>query len=119
MLSLVLVVNFMGLPKPTKIPVIHVVKPLESPVNKDVMDQEVGYTVVQDSQSNGNQYGIGGQSNYDARTTGNRKNDKEQIILFKEPLTWLVVVFMEIPEESVHDIPMRQPGDSFHGDQGE
>ncbi|GEC73060.1 hypothetical protein FFL01_25990 [Flavobacterium flevense] len=46
---------------------------------------------------------------------GNGKNDKKNVVAFKHVFVFrLMMVFMKIPHESVHDVFMSEPGDTFH-----
>lgn len=43
------------------------------------------------------------------------KNDKENIIAFKRMgVFWLVMVFMKIPHQAMHNVLMSEPSDTFH-----
>jgi hypothetical protein len=44
------------------------------------------------------------------------KNHKECIVFFKEPGLYLVMIPVQIPKKPVHDIPVSEPGNSFHHD---
>jgi hypothetical protein len=47
--------------------------------------------------------------------TGNGKNDKKDVIAFKNVLVFgLVMIGMEIPHQAVHHVFMSEPGDTFH-----
>src|SRR5215203_568746 len=42
------------------------------------------------------------------------KDDKERIVLFKKTRLHLVMIFMQIPQESMHEITMGKPCNTFH-----
>tara|TARA_R110000868_G_scaffold36900_4_gene130494 strand:- start:593 stop:859 length:267 start_codon:yes stop_codon:yes gene_type:complete len=46
---------------------------------------------------------------------GDGKNDKENVVPFKRMgIFRLVMIFVKIPHQAVHNILMRKPSDTFH-----
>jgi len=45
--------------------------------------------------------------------------DEEPVILFKKARLFLVMVTVEIPEESMHNEPVCEPGNAFHDQEGQ
>ncbi len=79
------------------------------------MHQEVTKTVECYSKSNIKSEVVGIDSaEKNAQKTWDRKNQKEHVIFFKETRLVLMVVFVEIPHQSMHDVFMRKPGHEFH-----
>ncbi|MGV3684611.1 MAG: hypothetical protein ACO1NS_03230 [Daejeonella sp.] len=51
--------------------------------------------------------------------TGNSKDQKEKIIMFKEAgRLFFVVVSVQSPQQTMHNIFMGEPGYGFHGKEG-
>src|SRR6186997_1843230 len=46
--------------------------------------------------------------------TWHSEDDKECIVLFKKTGFNLVMIFMQVPKKSVHDIAMGEPCNAFH-----
>ncbi len=51
---------------------------------------------------------------HDAQPTGNSENEKEEIVLFKEARFLLVVVFVDRPKKTMHNVLMCEPRHEFH-----
>lgn len=83
-------------------------KQFEPLVDDDFMHQKISKPVKSNACANAH-YPIGlvHTTQHDAEPTGYGKYDKKSIVLFKKTRTLLVVVFMQVPKKSMHDIAMR------------
>jgi len=91
----------------------------ETLVNEDVVDQKVCSTVERDAGPDPHPKVTSSHGARDETpSTGHSKNQKERIVLFEESRFVDVVVFMEIPHQSVHEVFVRKPRHSFHRDEG-
>lgn len=48
----------------------------------------------------------------------NGENEEEGIVFLEETFTFLVVITMQVPQESMHYELMGAPGDAFHDEKG-
>jgi hypothetical protein len=49
---------------------------------------------------------------------GNGEDHKEPVVLFEEAGLFLVMVAVQEPEKAMHHVPVCEPGDAFHGEEG-
>lgn len=90
-------------------------KPFKPLVNDHIMNEKVGEAVSHYAEADGlHPPGIFIGSEIDQQHTGYGEDDEERIVLLEESGPDLVMVLMEIPEEAVHDVAVRQPGNAFH-----
>ena len=110
-----LVMHFMCPANGTNIAVIAAGKPFESLVNDDIMHQKIPGTIGHDAKT----YRLHPPyiikcAEIDQQYTWYGEDDKEGIILFKKAGLHLVMIFMQIPKKTMHDIPMCKPCNTFH-----
>src|SRR5215204_89283 len=87
-------------------------------MNDDIMHKKISGAIGHDAKTDClHPPGIIECAEIDEQDTWNRKNDKERIILFEKTRLNLVMIFMQIPEKSMHNITMRKPCDAFHDDE--
>jgi hypothetical protein len=99
--------------------VIAAGEPLESLVDDHIMHQEIGEAIGHDTKPDRLHPPDLIVSAYaDQQHTGHGKDHKKGIILFKEARFYLVMIFMEIPQKSMHHIFMGAPGYTLHYKEG-
>jgi hypothetical protein len=102
-------------PNGTNIPVISAGKQFKSLVNDDIMHQKIPETIGHDTKPDClHPPDIIVGPKIDQQDAGQCKDDEEGIILFKKTRLNLVVIFMQAPKKSMHDVTVRKPGNSFH-----
>jgi hypothetical protein len=108
--------HFVGTPDGLEIFIIAVTKNLKSLMNENIMDEEIGKAIKRNTQSYPEKRIIPVLHSYiQTYNSRNCKDEEEEIIVFKKAFRLLfMVVLMEIPQKSVHDIFMHKPGDAFH-----
>src|SRR5688572_5240058 len=110
-----LMMHFMRPTDGTNIRVIASGKPFESLVNDDIVHQKISSTISHDAKPNClHPPYIIKCAGIDQQNTWDCENDKECIVLFKKPGLYLVMIFMKIPEKSMHNVAMGEPGNTFH-----
>lgn len=113
----VLVVHFVCPANGANVYVIAAGKPFEALVNNDIMHQEIRKAVHGNTEANGGRpIHTVLQTEHDAEPAGNGEDEEEGIVLFKHMATGIVVVFVEVPQKTMHHVFMRGPGNAFHGE---
>jgi len=97
--------------------VLGVAPDLDPLVDKQVMDNKIDKTV--DTNTNTNSKKNTGISKFPYQKCANReygKKDKKSIVPFKKRIVVCaqMMVFMQVPEKSVHEVFMHTPGNAFH-----
>jgi hypothetical protein len=116
----VFVMHFMRPPDGADINIIAACKEFESLVDDDLMHHKVREPIEHYSKANGLYPPHGGiqcapQNHAD---TWNSENHKKPVVFFKKTRTLSMVIFMQVPEKAVHYIPMSEPGNRFHDEEG-
>jgi len=109
------VVHFMSPAQGSYISIVAAGKPFKSLVDDDFMHQEVGKAIQGKSGADGDHpihfiY----NSQHDKQPAWYGEDEEESIILFKETRAFLVMVFVQVPTKSMHYIPVKAPGKTFH-----
>jgi hypothetical protein len=114
-LSEMFVVHFMRPSNGTHISIVAAGKPFESLVNDDIVYQKIGEAVQGYAKANG-RHPIDAllQTQHDAKPTGNGKNEEEGVVFFEGMALRIVVVFVQVPQKTVHHVFVRSPGNGFH-----
>jgi len=111
----VLVVHLMGPADRTYIIAVCFAEPFEPLVNDHIVHQEISKTICHDAKTDRlHPPYIIKCAEIDQQYTWYCEDDKECIILFKKTRLYLVMIFMQIPEKSMHDITMSEPCNTFH-----
>jgi hypothetical protein len=94
-------------------------EPFEALMDDHIMNNEIGEAVGHDAVTDRLHppYMIYG-AEHDQQHTGYGKDDEEGIIFLEKSGFNLMVVAMEIPQESMHYPFMGRPGDGFHQQKG-
>jgi len=91
-------------------------KPL---VDVYVVDEKIDQSVNGDAHAYKKHPELWGYRTQDIKQgTGNGKDQKEPIVLLKKFAlleVGLVMIFMPVPKEAMHQVLMRKPGDELHG----
>ncbi len=115
-----LVVHFVRAPDRPEINRIGISENFKPLMDKYIVDEEVRKPVYRNAQANPEQV-IESLVQADGQTGNARRgeDDKKIVILFEEiPIVTLVVIMVQKPQKTVHQVLMRQPGDTFHADEG-
>lgn len=84
-------------------------------MDEHVVHQEIGETIHRNANSNKESEIVTvHHSKHDAQPTGNGENQKESIILLKNVVVRLMVIFVQNPQKPMHHILVRRPGHEFH-----
>jgi hypothetical protein len=89
-------------------------------MNDDLMHHKVSEPIEHNSKSYSLDPPHGGiqRAPQNHADTWNGENHKKPVVLFKKTRPLSVVIFMQVPEKAVHNIPMGEPGNSFHDEEG-
>jgi hypothetical protein len=114
--SEVFVVNFMCLSQSDQVFVFGVFEPFKTLMNQYIVNHKIAKTICGDSAGNEKQII---ESTLNAKikkcNARNSKNDKENIVALKSVFVfWLMVICVKIPHQSMHNVFVREPGDTFH-----
>ena len=95
-------------------------QPLESLVNKNLMNHEVQKSINKNPKSNEDPpvIEIVHHSKHDKQPTGNSENEEKQIVPFKPARGTLVVIFVKNPQGTVHHVFVDKPRCKFHETHG-
>ena len=115
----VLVVHLMGLPYRSEVGVFGVSEPIEPPVNENVVHQKIAEPVGCDAGANPKTKICMYAARDEAPGAGHSKNQEEGVVLFKEPRLVLMVVLMEIPHHTMHQVFVCSPSHPLHGEEGD
>jgi hypothetical protein len=109
-------VDLMCLSQGPEIYVVGFREPFETLVDKHIVNHEICDTVKGYADADEEHKAISGHKTADTeKSYGDAgKHDKEIIVLFEELLRLVVVIFMQFPEQAMHDVFMREPGYTFH-----
>jgi hypothetical protein len=93
-------------------------KPFKPLVNDHIMNQKITEAIRHNAKANGLHpphmiKGAGINQQY----AGYSEDDKERIILFEKARLHLMMIFVQVPEKTMHDIAVRKPGNAFHDDE--
>jgi hypothetical protein len=116
LLSHMFMVHLMCFPQSPEIDVVCAGKPLKPLMNKNIMNQKISNTIQGDSYADVKHKPVTFNEVADTkekhRYTG--KHHKEIVVFFKEMWCFVMVIFMQVPEKTVHNILMCKPGYTFH-----
>jgi len=100
-------------------PVLGFVKNIYSPVHQRIMKNEIPQTVCCYANTQVKfQVKTIGCTCVDEQEAGDCKNQGKQVIPLKRLMFPGMMVFMENPQESMHDIPVGKPGGELHEEEG-
>lgn len=95
--------------------VIPMGQPFKAAVNDHVMDEKIGESIGHDPESHSLQpVPLIEGTDQDAEKAGDGEDEKEGVVLLKEMFARPVMIGMENPEKSMHDVFVGAPGDAFH-----
>ena len=103
-----------------KIEIVGVPEQFETLVDEYVVNQEVSQAVKGDSQPYPEQVvETLLPSEVQRQDPGDGEDQEKEVIVLQKPLRFLLVmIFMQRPQESVHDVFVREPGDPLHQAEG-
>jgi hypothetical protein len=111
-----------------RIPVVQLLEPLETAMNIYVVDEEIDQPVDRNADPHEKEPQMRRGRTQDVKQgAGNGENQKEAVVFFEKIAALImgfVVVFVPVPQKSVHHILVRKPGDKLHerrssnGDEG-
>jgi hypothetical protein len=101
---------------------VELAKPFKPLVDVHVVDQEINGAVDGDAESDVKQpMIIRKRAGHDAGDARYGKNQEKPVVSFPETAAFvvgLVVIFVPIPQKTVHDVFVRKPGDELHAEGG-
>src|SRR5258706_12788029 len=90
-------------------------KPFEPLVDDHIMHDKIGEPIYHDTKSYGlHPPGMIKSSEVDQQYTWYSEDHKESIVLFKKSWFCPVMVFVQVPQKTMHHKFMGAPGHSFH-----
>lgn len=91
-------------------------KPAQTAVNDNLVDTEIDGTIGHDAISKGAQFRVLIKTAKKNREkTGDRKEESKGVIVMKKLLVvGIMMVFVQDPQKSVHDIFVEEPSHKFH-----
>lgn len=111
--------HFVGLADRAEIQIVGTAKPFETLVNEYIVHQEITDAIQQNAKPNPDPNVIPRHhSGHDAEPTGNCKNQKKGIVLFKKARLLGVVIIVQYPKQSMHHVFVREPSHEFHEEEG-
>ena len=100
-----------------KVRVFDVAQPFESAVDIDVVDQKVGQTISCNAKPNPDrQIVLVHEAEHDTQPRRNGINQKENVVFLEKARLYLMVIFMKIPHNAMHDVFVRSPRHKFHSE---
>jgi hypothetical protein len=97
------------------ITVVATRKKFEALMNDHIMHNEVGQAIQRNAKANAsNKVILVLQTQHNAQPTRYGENEKESIVLFKSMAFRFVVIFMQVPQKSMHHIFVGAPSNAFH-----
>lgn len=112
-------VGLMGSNDRFEIGVPNVVEPIEAFVDEHVVYQEVAKTVDQYAQTKSQAPIVAcHHTKHDEKPGWDGEDQEEGVVFLKEARLLLVVVLVQIPEQAVHDVLVREPGGELHQNEG-
>jgi len=94
---------------------LRATEPLEPLMNEHIVYEEVAKPIYEDANTYGQLPIVAmHHTEHSEQPTGNRKNEEEEVVLLKESRLLLVMIFVEVPQEAVHNVLVRKPRHEFH-----
>ena len=95
-------------------------EPFEALVYDHIMYQEIGETIGHDPKANGlHPPDAVLAAEHDEQHARDREDHEKGIVLLEETGFHLMMVAMQVPEESMHHPFVRSPGDALHSEEGQ
>ena len=120
LLTQMLVVNLMRSTDALGVPVVGVSKHLKTLMDKDVVHQEVGHTIGEDSQAYGQSCPkvviLPGNEAADAYCS--IKKEKEIVAFPPATMVFFMMILMKGPQKAMHDILVGKPSHELHHKKG-
>lgn len=118
--SLIFMVDFVRFSDGNKINVFCPAEPIKSLVNEDIMDQEIGQSVNGNSGAHPNsKIASSYRSRDETPSTRDGENQKKGIVFLEESRLVYVVILMEKPHQTMHDVLVRKPCHALHSNGGD
>jgi hypothetical protein len=109
-------VDLVRLTQSPEIDVVGFVKPLKSLVNEHVVNHKIGNAIEGDADANVEHEAIAFYKIADKEKehghTG--KHHEKVVIFFKEMFRLVMMILMQVPEQTMHNVLVRKPGYTFH-----
>jgi len=111
----VFVVHFVGPADGADVRVVASGKPFKALVYNYFVYNKIGKAIHSNTKANGG-YPIQLvlQTEHNAEPAWDGEYEKEGVVFFEEAGAFLVMIFVKIPEEPMHYIPVGKPGNAFH-----
>jgi hypothetical protein len=107
----------MRTPDSCEIPVLTVPEKAETLVNENIMHEKISKPINCNTETDPEkEIIIALHSQEQTDNTRYGKDQKEEIVVLeKSRRLFVMMVFVQYPKDAMHDIFMREPGNSFHG----
>src|SRR5688572_5061799 len=111
----VLVMHFVRPADSAHIRVARMREPFETLMDDHIMHEEVSKSIRHHAKSYSLQPVYTFQrAEKNTQKAGNSEDDEEGIVLFKKARFGIVMIFVQVPEKSMHYVFMGSPGDGLH-----
>jgi hypothetical protein len=109
------VMHFVGSADGIKVRVLDIAQPFEASVDIDVVDQKISQTISGNAKANPDrEVHLIHESEHNTEPRRDGVNEKEDVVFLKKTGFYLMVVFVEIPHDAMHDEFVRCPRHKFH-----
>jgi len=113
------VMHFMGFSNGPEVSVIRIPQKVKSLVDKDIMHQKISKSIEGYAQSGPKHRVEVGESDHQAYDSRYGKYQEKQIVPLEKPFVFgNMMVTMELPKDTMHDVFMGEPGHEFHTRKG-
>ena len=103
----------------TDITIISSGKPFKALMNDNIMNEKISNAISHDAKTDRlHPPYIIECAEIDQQDAWHSENDKECIVLFKKPWLRLVMISMQIPKKTMHNVTMGKPCNAFHDNEG-
>ena len=114
----VFVVNLVRFADGHEVGVFRALEPRKPLMDEHVVDEEIRQTIQGNARTNPESEVSSQASRDEAVRAGDGENQKEGVVFLEKTGAIRVVILVEVPHRSVHEVFVRQPGHAFHGDEG-
>ena len=113
------VVNLVRLANRHEVRVLGPLEPRKTLMDEDVVNQEIGQTIQRDARPNPKPKVLVQTPGDEAVGAGDGENEKERVVFLEEARTVGVVICVEVPHRTVHQVFVGRLCHAFHDEEGE
>jgi hypothetical protein len=112
------VVDLVRSANPTGIPVVGVAEHLKALMDKDIVYHKVSHSIGKDPEAyrQASPKSVVLPGNKTANTNGSIKDKKGVVAFPPTAVVFVVMVFVQDPQKTVHDVFVGKPGHEFHNE---